>query len=102
MEPLERLRQQRSRLADRMRLPWWYQTCAAILWALVFAGPFNSRYFPRAFPHWPVFAAAAAVALLMQWGLTRATGIKLRRGSPNRGPPTPPRQHLTILSALRC
>jgi hypothetical protein len=74
---LEQLRVQRSRLADRMRLPWWYLTGMAILWALVFAGPFSSRYLPRGVPTWPIFVAAAAVACLLQWGLTRATGIKL-------------------------
>ena len=74
---LELLRVQRSRLADRMRLPWWYLTGAAIVWAVVFAGPFSSRYLPRGVPTWPIFVAAAAVACLMQWGLTRATGIKL-------------------------
>ncbi len=74
---LELLRVQRSRLADRMRLPWWYLTGAAIVWAVVFAGPFSSRYLPRGVPTWPIFAAAAAVACLLQWGLTRATGIKL-------------------------
>ena len=74
---LELLRVQRSRLADRMRLPWWYLTGAAILWAVVFAGPFSSRYLPRGVPTWPIFVAAAAVACLLQWGLTRATGIKL-------------------------
>lgn len=74
---LELLRVQRSRLADRMRLPWWYLAGSAILWALVFAGPFSSRYLPQGVPTWPIFAAAAAVACLMQWGLTRATGIKL-------------------------
>jgi hypothetical protein len=74
---LELLRVQRSRLADRMRLPWWYLTGAAIVWAVVFAGPFSSRYLPRGVPTWPVFVAAAAVAYLLQWGLTRATGIKL-------------------------
>src|SRR5438270_11878600 len=77
LEPLELLRVQRSRLADRMRLPWWYRTGSAILWAVVFAGPFSSRYLPRGVPAWPVFVAAAAVACLMQWGLTWATGIKL-------------------------
>jgi hypothetical protein len=76
-EALELLRVQRSRLADRMRLPWWYLAGSAILWALVFAGPFSSRYLPQGVPTWPIFAAAAAVACLMQWGLTRATGIKL-------------------------
>ena len=74
---LELLRVQRSRLADRMRLPWWYLTGAAIVWAVVFAGPFSSRYLPRSVSTWPIFVAAAAVACLLQWGLTRATGIKL-------------------------
>jgi hypothetical protein len=77
LEPLQRLRVQRARLADRMRLPWWYLAGAAIVWAVAFAGPFSSRYLPRGVPTWPIFAAAAAVACLMQWGLTRATGIKL-------------------------
>ena len=74
---LERLGVQRSRLADRMRLPWWYQSGAAILWALVFAGPFSARYLSRGFPTWAVLLAAVAVAGLMQWGLTQVTGIKL-------------------------
>ena len=72
---LERLRVQRSRLADRMRPPWWYLTGIAIMYALVFAFPFASR-FPGV-SIWPVFAAALAVACLLQWGLTRATGIKV-------------------------
>jgi hypothetical protein len=74
---LELLRVQRGRLADRMRLPWWYQSGTAILWALVFAGPFSSRYLPRGVPTWPILVAAVAVACLMQWGLAWATGIKL-------------------------
>ena len=40
---LELLRVQRSRLADRMRPPWWYLPGTAIVWALVFAAPFSSR-----------------------------------------------------------
>ena len=74
---LEQLRVQRARLAGRMRLPWWYLAGSAILWALTFAGPFSSRYLPQGVPTWPIFVAAVAVACLMQWGLTRATGIKL-------------------------
>ena len=35
---LELLRVQRSRLADRMRPPWWYLPGAAIVWALIIAG----------------------------------------------------------------
>ena len=56
---LELLRVQRGRLADRMRPPWWYLTGIAIMWALVFAVPFTSRYLPRGLasgpswsPHW--------------------------------------------------
>jgi hypothetical protein len=74
---LELLRVQRARLADRMRLPWWCLTGAATLWALVFAGPFSSRYLPHGVRTLPILVAAVAVVFLMQWGLTRATGIKL-------------------------
>jgi hypothetical protein len=72
---LELLRVQRSRLADRMRQPWWYLGGAAIGWALVFACPFASQYLPRG-GYWAIVVAALAVASLLQWGLDRATGIK--------------------------
>ena len=72
---LERLRVQRGRLADRMRPPWWFLPGVAILWALVFAFPFTSRFLGVSI--WPFFVAALAVACLLQWGLTRATGIKV-------------------------
>ena len=72
---LELLRLQRSRLADRMRPPWWYLPGIAILWALVFAAPFGSRYLPQGVRTWPILLAAVAVACLLQWGLARATGI---------------------------
>jgi hypothetical protein len=72
---LELLRVQRSRLADRMRPPWWYLTGIAIMYALVFAVPFTSRYLGVSI--WPIFVAALAVACLLQWGMTRATGIKV-------------------------
>jgi hypothetical protein len=74
---LERLRVQRGRLADRMRPPWWYLTGSAILWALVFAWPFRWRYLPQGVPTWPIMAAGVAAVFLLQWGLTRATGIKV-------------------------
>jgi hypothetical protein len=73
---LELLRVQRGRLADRMRLPWWYRAGMAILWALVFAGPFSWRYLPQV-PTWPIALAGVALACLLQCGLTRATGIRL-------------------------
>jgi hypothetical protein len=74
---LEQLRVQRSRLADRMRPPWWYLAGCAIVWAVAFAGPVSSRYLPPAVPSWPILVAALAVAVLLQWGLTRATGISV-------------------------
>jgi hypothetical protein len=77
LEPLERLRVQRGRLADRLRPPWWYLTGIAIMYALAFAVPFGQRYLPQGFSIWPFFAAALAVACPLQWGMTRATGIKM-------------------------
>jgi hypothetical protein len=72
---LERLRVQRGRLADRMRPPWWYLAGIAILYALVFAFPFASRFLGVSI--WPFFVAAFLVTSLLQWGITRATGIKI-------------------------
>ena len=72
---LELLRVQRSRLADRMRPPWWYLSGIAILWALTFACPFTQRYLPHGVRTWPILVAAVAVACLLHWGLARATGI---------------------------
>ncbi len=76
---LERLRVQRSRLADRMRPPWWYLPGVAIVWALFFAGPFSSRSFssPATVSTWAILIPAVAVCYLLQWGLVLATGIKV-------------------------
>jgi hypothetical protein len=75
---LELLRVQRSRLADRMRPPWWYLPGVAIVWALFFAGPFTSRTFssPASVSTWAIVVPVLAVCCLLQWGMTRATGIK--------------------------
>lgn len=78
---LERLRVQRGRLADRMRPPWWYLAGIAILWALAFAAPFSSRYFPQGVKIWPILLAVLVVACLLQWGLARATGMAVAIGS---------------------
>jgi hypothetical protein len=77
-QALELLRVQRSRLADRLRPPWWYLPGIAIVWALAFAGPFTSQSFssPRALSTWAIVIPVLAVACLVQWGLDRATGIK--------------------------
>jgi hypothetical protein len=75
---LELLRVQRSRLADRLRPPWWYLVGVAIVWALVFAAPFGSRYLPRGVsPYPPILVAVLGVACLLKWGQNRATGIKM-------------------------
>ena len=78
LEPLERLRVQRSRLAGRMRPPWWYLPGVAVVWALFFAGPFTSRSFssPKSVSTWAIVVPVLAVCFLLQWGMTRATGIK--------------------------
>ena len=76
--PLEQLRVHRSRLADRMRPPWWYVPGVAIVWALFFAGPFTSRSFssPTSVSTWAIVVPVLAACFLLQWGMTRATGIK--------------------------
>ncbi len=75
---LELLRVQRSRLADRMRPPWWYLAGIAIMFALVFAVPFAQRYLSPTVSIWPFTAAALAVAVPLHWGWTRVTGMKMR------------------------
>jgi hypothetical protein len=72
---LELLRAQRSRLADRLRAPWWYLAGSGLVWALAFASPFSPRYLPQWVPAWPILLAALALVCLLQWGLTRVTGI---------------------------
>lgn len=71
---LDLLRAQRGRLADRMRAPWWYLTGVAIMYALVFAFPF-ARFLGASI--WLFLAAALVVAIPLQWGWVRATGIKM-------------------------
>jgi hypothetical protein len=75
---LELLRVQRSRLADRMRAPWWYLPGTAVVWGLFFAGPFSSRSFssPASVSTWAIVIPIVAVCFLLQWGMSRATGLK--------------------------
>ena len=94
---LELLRVQRSRLADRMRLPWWYLTGVAIMYALVFAFPFASRFLGVGI--WPFLVAALLVAVPLQWGWTRATGIKMGfRNLSYPGPGRPARYAVVVVS----
>ena len=45
---------------------------------LFFAGPFSSRSYssPVAVSTWAILVPAAALCFLLQWGMTRATGLK--------------------------
>lgn len=75
---LELLRVQRNRLADRMRPPWWYLPGVTIVWALFFAGPLTSRSFPSptSVSTWLIVVPLLALCVVLQWGMTRVTGIK--------------------------
>jgi hypothetical protein len=93
---LELLRVQRGRLADRMRPPWWYLTGIGIMYALVFAFPFASRFLGVSI--WPVFIAALVVAVPLQWGWTRVTGIKMGfRNLSSPGPGRPARYAVLVV-----
>ena len=72
---LELLRVQRARLADRLRPRWWYLAGVGIAYALVFAFPFAARFLGVGM--WPFVVAVLAVALPVQWGMNRVTGIKV-------------------------
>ena len=94
---LEQLRVQRSRLADRLRPPWWYLTGVALMYALVFAFPFASRFLGVSV--WPFFVAAVVVAVPLWWGWTRVTGIKIGfRNLSSPGPGRPARYAVVLVS----
>jgi hypothetical protein len=96
-EALELLREQRSRLADRLRPPWWYLAGIALMYALLFAFPFASRFLGIGI--WPFFAPALVVAVPLQWGWTRATGIKTGfRNLSYPGPGRPARYAVVVVS----
>jgi hypothetical protein len=94
---LELLEMQRSRLADRLRPPWWYLAGFAIMYALVFAFPFASRFLGVS--TWPFFVAALVVAVPMQWAWTRTTGMKMGfRNLSYPGPGRPARYAVVVVS----
>lgn len=95
---LELLRVQRSRLADQMRPPWWYLPGTAILWTLVFACPFSSRFLPQGVRIWPILVAGVALACLLQWGLARATGIAVATRTLRDPPGRPVRIAMIVVS----
>ena len=77
-QDLQRLQQQRTALAQRLRLPWWYLTATAVVMAAVMALPFlEPRYISG-----EVGQSSWLVLVLTQIGLSRllvrATGVKYR------------------------
>jgi hypothetical protein len=67
------------------------------MYALVFAFPFASRFLGVGI--WPFFAAALVVAVPLQWGWTRATGIKMGfRNLSYPGPGRPARYAVVVVS----
>lgn len=94
---MELLRMQRDRLADRLRPPWWYLAGVAVMYALVFAFPFASRFLDVNI--WVFTAAALVVAVPLQWGWTRTTGIKMGfRNLSYPGPGRPTRYAVVVVS----
>jgi hypothetical protein len=97
---LEQLREQRSRLADRLRPPWWYLTGSAVVFALAFGLPFISRYLLRGVRLWPVLIGALAMAWLLQWGLAQATGISVGFPDLTYRPGRPARIAMLVVSIV--
>jgi hypothetical protein len=94
---LELLGVQRGRLADRLRPPWWYLTGIGVMFALVFAFPFASRFLGASV--WPFVVAALVVAVPLQWGWTRVTGMKMGfRNLSSPGPGRPARYAVVVVS----
>jgi len=80
-----------------MRGSGMYLTGIAIMYALVFAFPFASRFLSVSI--WPFFVAALVVAVPLQWGWTRATGIKMGfRNLSYPGPGRPARYAVVVVS----
>jgi hypothetical protein len=91
------LRVQRSRLADRLRPPWWYLTGVDVMYALVFGFPFAARFLGVGI--WPFFVAALVVAVPLMWGWTRTTGMKMGfRNLSYPGPGRPARYAVVLVS----
>jgi predicted MFS family arabinose efflux permease len=75
---LERLQQQRTVLAQRLRLPWWYLAATAVLMAVLLGLPFlQPRYVSD-----DAGQVSSLVLVLIQFGLSRllenTTGVKYR------------------------
>jgi hypothetical protein len=93
---LEQLRVQRGRLAERLHPPWWYLAGIAVMYALTFAFPFASRY--AGVSIWFFLVAALAVAVPLQWGWTRVTGLKMGfRNLSYPGPGRPARYAMVVV-----
>jgi hypothetical protein len=66
------------------------------MYALVFAFPFASRFLGVSI--WPFFGAALVVAVSLQWGWTRVTGMKMGfRNLSSPGPGRPARYAVVVV-----
>ncbi|SEC25161.1 hypothetical protein SAMN05216489_00262 [Streptomyces sp. 3213] len=75
---LDLLQQQRTALAQRLRLPWWYLAATAVLMAVLLGLPFlQPRYVSDG-----AGQVSSLVLILIQFGLSRllenTTGVKYR------------------------
>lgn len=67
---------QRSRLADRVRAPWWYLAGFGLAWALLVGSPFAAHFLAAG--SWLVVLLGLVLFYLLQWGLDRASGVAVR------------------------
>jgi len=75
---LERLQRQRTALAQRLRLPWWYLAATAVVVAVLLGLPFlQPRYVSD-----EAGQVSSLVLIMIQFGLSRllenTTGVKYR------------------------
>jgi hypothetical protein len=98
-QDLEQLRRQRATLAERIRLPWWYLTVAAVMMAAVMTAPFLTEHYSPVVSEW-----AALVPMLVMIGVdrlwARTTGVRLPRRLARRYPSVRPIGWVTLAIAV--
>jgi hypothetical protein len=98
-ESLEQLRRQRATLAERIRLPWWYLTLAAVAMVAVMTAPFLSKYVSPVGSQW-----VALVPVVVMIGIdrlwARTTGVRLPYQLTRRYPSVRPIRWITLAMAI--